>query len=236
VRALVFLPLSDDNPRLVIRFPYVTWGLIALNVAVYLVLQSNLVLAFDPGFALSWGIVPSVIAGHAVLPPELQRVPGWATFITALFLHGDLFHLAGNLLFLWVFADNIEDAMGHLGFIAFYLLCGIAGGAVYAFSVADSSSPLIGASSAVSGIVAAYLLLHPRVKLWILLLGRIPLRVTASWIIVAWLAVQLASGYFGLDHTVGWWAHLGGFAAGAVLVGAFKRQSVPWFGRPAKIV
>jgi membrane associated rhomboid family serine protease len=126
--------------------------------------------------------------------------------------------------------------MGHARFAAFYALCGVAGGAAYAFSVPDSSSPMIGASSAVSGVIAAYLLLHPRVKMWILLLGRIPLRVTAFWIILAWLAVQLASGYFGLDDTVGWWAHLGGFAAGAVLVGPFKRRGVPWFGRPAKIV
>ncbi|MGQ4275039.1 rhomboid family intramembrane serine protease [Terrihabitans sp. B22-R8] len=231
---MVFIPLSDDNPRLLIRYPFVTWGLIAANLLVYLLFQSGFVLETSPGFAMSWGMIPSVVFGKAVLPPELHYMPALAGFVTSLFLHGDLVHLVGNLLFLWVFADNIEDSMGHIRFTAFYLLCGIAGGAAHAFVMPLSNAPLIGASSAVSGVIAAYLLLHPRVKLWILLFGRLPLRVTAVWIILVWFLVQIAGFYFGGDEAVGWWAHLGGFAAGAVLTLIFKRGMVPLFSHPPK--
>jgi membrane associated rhomboid family serine protease len=232
---VVFLPISDDNPRLLIRYPFVSWALIVVSALIYIALQSGFVLTAEPGFAASWGIIPSVVWGEAVLPPELERVPAILTFATSLFLHGDIVHLVGNLLFLWVFADNIEDSMGHLRFTAFFLICGIASGLAYALAFPASHAPLIGASGAISGVVAAYLLLHPRVKLWILLLGRIPLRVTARWIILAWLVVQAAGSFWG-DDAVGWVAHLAGFAAGAALTVPMKRGVVPLFGRPPKTI
>jgi membrane associated rhomboid family serine protease len=233
---MVFVPFSDDNPRLIIRTPYVTWGLIAINLAVYAVFQSGLVFDGNQNLVLGFGMIPAVVSGQAFLPPDIVGVPAAATFLTSLFLHGDPFHLIGNLLFILVFADNIEDSMGHFRFIVFYLLCGAAGDAAHALVMPASEAPLIGASGAVSGIIAAYLLLHPKVKVWILLLGRIPLRLTAAWIILAWVLVQGVSLVLGADDAIGWWAHLGGFAAGALLIPLFKRPEVEWFGRPTKII
>jgi membrane associated rhomboid family serine protease len=233
---LVFIPLSDDNPRIIVRYPYVTWAIIGLNAVIWAVFQSGWLMPPSPGLAMSWGVVPSLVSGQAVLPPELQIIPPPLTFVTSLFLHGDMVHLAANLFFVWVFADNIEDSMGHARFVVFYLLCGLAGGLCYQLSVPASNAPLIGASSAVSGIIAAYLLLHPRVKIWVLLFARIPLRLTASWVILGWLAVQLASLWFSGDAATAWIAHLGGFAAGALLTVPMKRDEVPLFGRPPKTI
>jgi membrane associated rhomboid family serine protease len=170
------------------------------------------------------------------LPDDITGAPSALTLITSLFLHGDPIHLIGNLLFILVFADNIEDSMGHVRFIVFYLLCGVAGGLAHAFIMPASEAPLIGASGAIAGVIAAYLLLHPRVKVWVMLFARIPLRLTAVWIILIWIAVQGLSLWTGADQAVGWWAHLGGFAAGALLIPLFKRADVPWFGRLAKTI
>jgi membrane associated rhomboid family serine protease len=233
---MVFVPFSDDNPRLVVRYPYVSWGLIALNIAVYLVLLSGLVFDDNLGIAIGYGMIPARLMGFAELPPEIPGAPAWATLVTSLFLHGDPIHLIGNLLFILVFADNIEDSMGHLRFLVFFLLCGIAGGLAHMLAMPASEAPLIGASSSIAGVIAAYLLLHPRVKVWILLFARIPLRLTALWIILIWIAVQGASLWTGIDENVGWWAHLGGFAAGGLLIPLFKRADVAWFGRIPKTI
>jgi membrane associated rhomboid family serine protease len=233
---MVFIPFSDDNPRLVIRYPYVSWTLIALNIAIYGVLQSGLVFDNNLNLVLGYGMIPALLTGTAVLPDDISGAPAWLTLFTSLFLHGDPIHLIGNLLFILVFADNIEDSMGHLRFIVFYLLCGAGGGLAHALAMPLSEAPLIGASGAIAGVIAAYLLLHPRVKVWIMLFARIPLRLTASWIILVWIAVQASSLWIGVDDAVGWWAHLGGFVAGGLLIPLFKRADVPWFGRPAKTI
>jgi membrane associated rhomboid family serine protease len=231
---MVFVPFSDDNPRLLVRYPYVSWSLIAINLAVYIVFQSGLVLADNQDVLMGFGVIPAVVTGAAFLPGDIIGAPAAVTFVTSLFLHGDLFHLVGNLLFILVFADNIEDSMGHFRFVLFYLLSGAAGAGAHVLAMPDSEAPLIGASAAVAGIIAAYLLLHPRVKVWVLLFGRIPLRITALWIIFVWIAVQSISLFVGVDDATGWWAHLGGFAAGALLIPLFKRREVEWFGRPPK--
>ncbi len=231
---MVFVPLSDENPRLVVRYPYVAWTLIALNLGIYILFQSGL--AFDANEAAIYGlgVIPAVITGSAQLPAELHLLPAGWTLLTSPFLHGDPLHLIGNMLFLFVFGDNIEDSMGHARFALFYFLCGAAGAGAHILVVPYSEAPLIGASGAIAGIVASYLLLHPRVKMWILLFGRIPLKVTAFWIIGAWAVVQIASTVVGNDASVGWWAHIGGFVAGAALTALLKRPDVPWFGRPPK--
>src|SRR5690606_27943353 len=136
----------------------------------------------------------------------------------------------GNMLFLWVFGDNVEDAMGHGRFILFFLLCGTAAGLAHAFAVPGSDRPLVGASGAVSGVVAAYLILHPRVRLWGLFFARIPLRLRAYWAIGFWLAFQLFQALTATDDSVGWYAHIGGFAAGAVLVVMLRRRDQPLLG------
>jgi membrane associated rhomboid family serine protease len=233
---MVFIPFSDDNPRLVIRYPYVSWTLIALNIAIYGVLQSGLIFDNNLEIVLGYGMIPALLTGYAFLPDDISGAPAWLTLFTSLFLHGDPVHLIGNLLFILVFADNIEDSMGHLRFIVFYLLCGAAGGLAHALAMPASEAPLIGASGAIAGVIAAYLLLHPRVKVWIMLFARIPLRLTAVWIILVWVAVQAANLWIGIDDAVGWWAHLGGFVAGGVLIPLFKRADVPWFGRAPKTI
>jgi membrane associated rhomboid family serine protease len=147
------------------------------------------------------------------------------------FLHGSLLHLLGNMLFLWVFGDNVEDAMGHVRFLAFFLICGAVASLIHAVVDPESIRPLIGASGAVSGVVAAYLILYPRVKVWGLFLKGIPLKVPAYGAIGFWVALQVVSAFFGGDDAVGWFAHLGGFAAGAALVVPMRRSFDPVLAR-----
>jgi membrane associated rhomboid family serine protease len=142
------------------------------------------------------------------------------TLVTYQFLHAGWLHLLSNLLFLWVFADNIEDAYGHAGFVLFYLLSGIAGGLTHVLMQPASTAPLIGASGAVSGVLAAYAILFPKARVWILLFMRIPIPLPAIWVLGGWFALQVLSVYTsgGLGEVeVAWWAHIGGFVAGLAL-------------------
>jgi membrane associated rhomboid family serine protease len=163
------------------------------------------------------------------LRSELAVIPESLTFITYMFLHGSWMHLIGNMLFLWVFGDNVEDAMGHGRFLLFYLLCGAVGGFAHAFVAPTSEAPLIGASAAVAGTLSAYLILHPRVKLWVLFLGRIPLKLRAMWVIGAWIAFQFFNLFVALDQETSYAAHIGGLAAGAILIPFMRRPDVPLF-------
>jgi membrane associated rhomboid family serine protease len=135
------------------------------------------------------------------------------------------------MLFLWVFGDNVEDALGHFRFLVFYLACAVAGAFAHGIAAPDSQAPLIGASGAIAGVVAAYLMLHPRVKIWVLALGRIPLRLPASIVLVLWIGFQLFMMVAGGDDEISWAAHLGGVVAGAVLVVFMRRRGVPLFDR-----
>jgi len=175
----MFIPLHDANSLKHIRLQYVTIGLIVVNVLVWLFTG---VLASDTeanAAALGLGFIPAVVFDYAYLEPALQVVPDDLTAITYAFLHLDFWHLAGNMLFLWVFGDNVEDALGHFRFLIFYLACAIAGALFHGFVAPTSEGPLIGASGAVSGVVAAYFLLHPKVRVWVLVLMRIPLPLPA---------------------------------------------------------
>lgn len=232
---MVFIPLSDDNPRRLIGIPFISWAIVALCIAVYLVFMSGWMID-RPTLALSYGLIPAVVMERASLPPEFTAVPPVLTLVTSMFLHGDGLHLLGNMLFLLVFADNVEDAMGHWRFALFVLLCAMMSGLAHLLVLPASQAPLIGASGAVSGVLAAYLLLYPRAKLWVLLFARIPLRVTTLWIVLAWVLVQVASGVFGADEAVAWWAHVGGFVTGVALLPLFKRRDVPLFGRAAETI
>jgi len=234
----VFVPIHDDNPLRSIRFPIVTVALIVANVAIYL-------LELSPQgqvIAASFAVVPSelfqvgVFGGPAYGARDALYVPESYTLLTYMFLHGDIFHLAGNMLFLWVFGDNIEDAMGHLRFLVFYLACGIFGGLVHATATSLWSSdlanvPLIGASGAVAGVITAYLILHPRVRVWIVAFRVIPLRITARFALGAWILSQFVMLFIPEVGPVAWWAHVGGIVAGAVLVPFLRRPGVPLFDR-----
>jgi membrane associated rhomboid family serine protease len=179
----------------------------------------------------TYGFIPAVALGHQALPLELQQVPTAATFVTYAFLHGDLMHLVGNMLFIWVFGDNVEDAMGHLKFLAFYFLCAAAGAFVHMLAMPQSEVPLIGASGAAAGIITAYLMLHPHVRVWVLALGRIPLRLSAAFMIGLWIAFQIFKFFSTDGDRVSWAAHVGGIAAGAALLPVLKRRGVALFDR-----
>ena len=231
---MVFIPVSDENPLRAIRLQWVTISLIAANVLVFLL---QLLGDGESGQAamVSFAVVPSELLQVQGLPggammPGLQ-VPEWLTLITYQFLHGGILHLVSNMLFLWVFGDNVEDAMGHLRFLVFYLLCGVAGGLAHAAFLPASQFPLIGASGAVAGVIAAYLMLHPRVRIWVLAFRFVPLRVPAVWVLGFWVVMQLVMVVLAPADGVAWWAHVGGMAAGAVLILFMRRPGVPLFDR-----
>lgn len=227
----MFVPIHDNTPLQVIRFQYVTGALILVNVAVFLMTGAFTTEEGLWAYASGFGIVPVELI-HVVDPVGAYHpVPEPLTLITYQFLHGGWMHLITNMAFLWVFADNVEDAFGHVGFLIFYLLCGVAAGLLHTFMQPQSPAPLIGASGAVSGVLAAYLLLYPKARVWILLFLRIPLRISALWALGGWFALQIVSVFLTLDAEVAWWAHIGGFLAGLVLT--FVLRSRLLVGNPS---
>ncbi len=230
----MFIPFKDSNPLVIIPFQYATLALIVLNVLVFALLQSGFA---PPGLKIStgdYGLIPAAFTGLAGFFPRLTALPDELTLISYMFLHGSWMHLLGNMAFLWVFGDNVEDAMGHARFLLFYLLCGAAAGLAHAWMSPASPAPLIGASGAVAGVIAAYLLLYPHVRVWILVLWRLPLRLPAMVVLGFWILVQMISVANGSGSRTAWWAHLGGFAAGMVLVPLFKRRSIRLLSRPKR--
>ncbi len=227
------IPLKDDTPATL--KPQVT---IALMVACVLVFLGQQLL--DPAAArrviVALGAIPAVLFGRARLPADLQWVPRYATPFSALFLHGGWLHLCGNMLYLWIFGDNVEDALGHARYLLFYLLCGLV--ALFAQALADPASPfpIIGASAAISGVLGAYLMLFPRAKVLTLVL--LPfffttLRLPAMLLLLLWFAAQLVSDLTAHDGGAGvaLRAHVAGFLAGMLLVPALKRRDVALFAR-----
>lgn len=231
----MFVPVYDGKPVTYISLQWVTLIIIAINVLIFLV---NLPFAPTDGsagaLAIGFGHVPSVSYDTRVLPEAYRFVPDSYYFLTAItyaFVHSDIWHVGGNMLFLWVFGDNVEDAMGHIKFLIFYLAAAFASAWFHALVFPASDSPLIGASGAAAAVVTAYLMLHPKMKVWVLFLGRIPLRLPALWLIGAWIAFQVYMFLFDDENTVSWAAHLGGIMFGIVLTGLFKRRAVPLFDR-----
>lgn len=229
----MFVPLYDDNSLKSINFQYMTVLLIAANVAVYLLQQGGMPVAA----VASFGVIPAELrevglsGGVGSGPFNQLAVPESYTLISYMFFHGDLMHLIGNMLFLWVFGDNVEDAVGHLKFLAFYLLCGVAAALAHSIAMPDSPRPLIGASGAVAGVIAAYLMLHPKVRVWVLALKFLPLQISAMIALGLWIAMQIFMVMTPQDGPVAWWAHIGGLVAGAVLILFFRRPGVPLFDR-----
>lgn len=225
----MFIPFHDKNELRFIPFQFVTILLIAVNVAVFF-WQGNLSDQADTALIMGAGMIPTSLFGSANLPPQLAMMPPELTLISHMFLHGDWLHLTVNMVFLWVFGDNVEDAMGHMKFLVFFVLCGMVGGYAHALAEPNSDLPLIGASGATSGIIGAYILLYPRAKVWALILLRIPLRLPALWLLTFWLGFQIFFVYSGMQPETAWWAHLGGFAAGCVLVLIMRRNGAKLFG------
>lgn len=227
-------PLHDDNPTHIV--PYVTYSLIGMCVLAFLWQLSlggenqNAVYAF--------GMIPAVLFDLNVLPPELDLVPAWVTIFSSMFLHGGWMHLIGNMLYLWIFGNNVEDAMGHARFLVFYLLCGAAAVMAQALPDPESAVPMIGASGAISGVLGAYLLLYPHARV----LVAIPIfvfihtmRLPAGWVLGFWFILQLLNSAMtaGQQGGVAWGAHIGGFVAGMAMVSLFKHKHVRLFA-PAR--
>ncbi|MCB1504168.1 MAG: rhomboid family intramembrane serine protease [Hyphomicrobiaceae bacterium] len=224
----MFVPLQDDNPLKYIAAPYVTYALLAANIAVLLMTGGGT----DQPFIASFGVVPAELFG--TLPQTTTQtvaLPENLTLLSYMFFHGDVIHLLGNMIFLWVFGDNVEDAMGHFRFLIFYLLCGIFAGLVHAWVTPASDTPLIGSSGAVAGVIAAYLMLHPRVMVWVLAFKVLPLRISAGIVLSVWILTQIVMILVPQVESIAWWAHIGGLIAGAVLVIFMKRPDVPLFDR-----
>lgn len=215
------IPLRDENPTTIT--PVVTVGLIAANVLVFLY-QMSLGRSGEE-LVYTFGAVPLALFGGESLSP----LPATMTLFTSMFLHGGVMHVGGNMLYLWIFGNNIEDMMGHVRFIVFYLLCGVAAAYAHALSAPSSAVPMIGASGAISGVLGAYLLLFPRAQVLTLIpLGFFTrlIHVPAAVVLGFWIVIQFLNGTLSVGQAgggVAWFAHVGGFVAGMALIRAFAR-------------
>jgi membrane associated rhomboid family serine protease len=225
------MPLWDDNPLTLPKLPVATWGLILANVAVFIIevagspaLQSRL---------LTYALIPASLTGAAGVPPGVSP---YVTLVTYQFLHADFLHIFGNMLFLWIFGDDVEEAMGPLRFLVFYLCCGIGAGLAFVASAPHAAMPLIGASGAIAGILAAYLMLKPCQKvlvfipwfiLWIIF--RPVVRIAAFWVLGAWILTQFWSISVQAHDEVAYMAHVGGLVSGAALFPLLRYRTVKLF-------
>jgi len=228
-------PIRDDNPTL--RTPVVTVGLIALNAAVWVLIQGMGTSPALPRSVCELGLIPGEFL-HRLPPGTEVRLgpytrcilgagPVWLTPLSSMFLHGGWFHLIGNMWFLWVFGNNVEDSMGRFRYAAFYVLCGLAAAATQTFLSPDSPVPMVGASGAISGVMGAYVILYPRVqvhKLVFIVIFVTRIVVPAYLMLGYWFLLQLLGGTTSLggEGGVAFWAHVGGFVGGALLIPLFR--------------
>ncbi len=241
-------PIRDDNPHLLT--PFTTYAIIALNALAWMFVQG---FGTEPSLSTSvcrLGLVPGELL-QTVAPGTIYALgpdtgcavsdtPSWYTPITSMFLHGGWFHVIGNMWFLWIFGNNVEDAMGHLRFAAFYLLCGLLAAAAQTAADPASIVPMVGASGAIGGVMGAYILLYPRVHVHLLIaLGFYftTVAVPAVFMLGYWFLLQLISGWGAIGTEgggVAFWAHVGGFVAGAALVLLFRNPRLlerhPYYG------
>jgi membrane associated rhomboid family serine protease len=229
-------PLRDDNPHFLT--PYVTYAIVALNALAWVLVQG---LGAEPALSRSvctLGLVPGELlqtlpAGAQVeIGPGVSCVitptPSWLSVLTHMFLHGSWMHILGNMWFLWIFGNNVEDSMGHARFAVFYVLCGCAAAGLQMLSNPSSGVPMVGASGAIGGVMGAYVLLYPRVNVHMLVwLGFYvtTFAIPAYWMLGYWFLVQVVGGLGSLGAQgggVAFWAHIGGFVAGAALVLLFR--------------
>jgi len=241
-------PIRDDNPHFLA--PVVTYALIGLNAAAWFFVQG---LGTDPALGKSvckLGLIPGELL--QTLPPgtTFPLTPGmacvttdksdWATLVTSMFMHGGWMHIVGNMWFLWIFGNNVEDSMGHVRFAVFYLLCGLAAATLQVALSPHSAIPMVGASGAIGGVMGAYILLYPRVNVHLFLFFGFfftTVAVPAYFMLGYWLLVQLIGGFGSLGAEgggVAFWAHVGGFLAGAGLIRVFRDERLlrrhPYYG------
>jgi membrane associated rhomboid family serine protease len=217
-------PIGDDDVHGGGRTPLITWGLILLNVLAWMLELGQGSERALQSFVQAWGVVPREYTTGTDLPPGIPA-PFWITTLTSMFLHGGWMHLGGNMLYLWIFGDNLEKVMGHLRFLLFYLICGIAAAAAHILFNPSSVVPTVGASGAISGVLGGYLLLFPRNRVRVLTRGGVA-HVPALLVLGFWIFIQFINGVGSVVNTpetggVAYLAHIGGFVAGLVLVKLF---------------
>ena len=233
-------PIRDDNPT--ILTPFVTYALIGANAFAGLALQG---LGSEAALAESvctLGLIPGELL--QTIPPQTSFPIGprascvtgdsaaWHTVVTSMFMHGGWFHILGNMWFLWIFGNNVEDSMGHVRFALFYLLSGLGAAALQVFSDPASAVPMVGASGAIGGVMGAYVVLYPRVHVHLLVFFGFfvtTIAVPAVLMLGYWFALQLIGGFGSLGSTgggVAFWAHVGGFAAGVALIPLFRQKEL----------
>lgn len=214
------MPLYDDNPFRLPHRPIVTWSLIGLNFLVFL---------FSGGqsgeAAYYFGLMPAALHGDVSLDGGVAPT---LTLVSYMFLHADIVHILSNMVFLWVFGDNVEEAMGRLRFLVFYLLCGVIGALAFFATDVHSRTPLIGASGAIAGVVVAYAMLRPCAKVTALVFG-IPMRISAYWIIGVFVFMQFINLAAASASDVAYWCHVGGMAAALVLFPLMRQPGVVLF-------
>ncbi len=244
------IPLGDDNPLHPGQRQYITWLFIAVCIGAF-VYQLSLPPETGQMFAFMYGVIPAYFMGvEPQLPQEVLQqiqytipapaVSPYVSLITSMFLHGGLMHLAGNMMYLWIFGDNVELAMGHKRFIVFYLLCGIVAAVAQIATDPSSGIPMVGASGAISGVLGAYIMLFPRANVRVYFtLGPFfmwrMMYVPAFIVLGLWFGGQILSGMASVGKTgggVAFWAHIGGFVAGLVLVKFFIRRDEKLFHAP----
>ncbi len=218
-------PIGDDNDR-VGATPVATWALIALNVLAFFLEVSRPEAALQT-FIQSWGVVPREYATGRDLAP-LIAAPFWTTLVTSMFLHAGWMHLGGNMLYLWIFGDNIERATGAVKFLIFYLVCGLAASAAHIIFNLQAAIPAVGASGAISGVLGGYLLMFPKNRVRVLTRGGV-MHVPALVVLGFWIVLQFINGIGSVATTsesggVAYMAHIGGFVAGVVLVKLFATR------------
>jgi membrane associated rhomboid family serine protease len=215
------IPLKDDNPTS--GKPIVTYFIIILCVLIFLTQFSTQ--SYKTGqLFYSYGLIPSVLMGHKQLPMDLYVLPGWLTIFSSMFMHGGFMHLIGNMLYMWIFADNIEDNLGKSRFVIFYLLAGIGAAMTQVLIDTHSEVPMVGASGAIGGVLGAYLINHPNTKVLVLIpFGFFSqlIKIKALYVLGFWFILQFISSGGGVAYA----AHIGGFVSGMILILFFNRKN-----------
>ena len=231
---MIFVPISDENSTL--RKPWITWFLILFCTVVF-IWQLSLTPEQANLLITELGMTPNLLFQQAPVLESNRITPFWLTTVSCAFLHGSVWHLFSNMLFLWIFGDNIEDALGHLRFIGFYILCGFIGTMSHVFIFPESDIPLIGASGAVAGILGGYLVLYPtsriRVVSWFIIFFKF-IKIPAWLVLGIWIVGQFfsLSSSSGPPQHIAYVAHIGGFISGMILIFVFRKSVI----NPEKIL
>ncbi len=214
------IPLKDDNPTS--GKPIVTYCIIALCILIFLLQLSSQ--SYKSGqLFYSYGLIPSILMGHNQLPMDLYIIPGWLTILTSMFLHGGFMHLAGNMLYMWIFADNIEENLGPSKFLLFYLIAGVGAAMTQVLMDTQSQIPMVGASGAIGGVLGAYLINHPNARVLVLIpFGFFSqlIKIKALYVLGFWFILQFISSGGGVAYA----AHIGGFVSGVILILFFNKK------------